>query len=62
MNQFVPLLVGLAALVVGSVLGYYARQSIARKNYRTIEARLQKKVGQARQESETILSSAKEKA
>ncbi|MFH1894388.1 MAG: ribonuclease Y [Patescibacteria group bacterium] len=62
MNQLIPLLAGLVALIVGSVLGYYARQSIAKKNYRTIEARLQKKVGQARQESEAILSSAREKA
>ena len=62
MNQLIPLFAGLAALIVGSVLGYYARQSIAKKNYRTIEAKLQKKVDQARSESETILSSAKEKA
>jgi len=62
MNSLVPLFAGIIALIVGSVLGYYARQSIAKKNYRTIESRLQKKVDQARQESETILSSAKEKA
>jgi ribonucrease Y len=62
MNQLIPLFAGIAALLVGSFLGYYARQSIAKKNYRTIEARLQKKVDEARRESETILSSAKEKA
>src|SRR4030042_3671993 len=62
MNQFIPLVVGMVALGVGSILGYYARQSIAKRNYRSIEARLQKKVDQARAESETLLSQAKEKA
>ena len=62
MNQLIPLLVGIFALGIGSILGYYARQSIARKNYRTIEARLQKKIDQARQESDLILSQTKEKA
>ena len=31
MIQFIPLVVGLVALAVGAVLGYYARQSIAKK-------------------------------
>ena len=62
MEQLILLLVGVVALGAGSVLGYFARQSIAKRNYRTIEARLQKKVDQARQESELILSQAKEKA
>ena len=42
-------------------MGYYARQSIAKRDYRTVEARLQKKVSQARKEAETILAAAKEK-
>jgi ribonucrease Y len=62
MNQLVPLLAAILALAAGSFLGYYARQSIAKKNYKTIEARLQKKVDDARRESEAILSQAKEKA
>ena len=62
MEQLILLLVGVVALGAGSVLGYFARQSIAKRNYRTIEARLQKKIDQARQESELILSQAKEKA
>jgi ribonucrease Y len=62
MNQIIPLAVGVLAMVVGAFLGYYARQSIAKRNYRTIEARLQKKVEQSRQESEQILSQAKERA
>jgi len=62
MNQFIPLIVGIVALAAGSVLGYYARQSIAKKQAGTLEAKLQKKVLKAKQESETIFSVAKEKA
>jgi ribonuclease Y len=62
MNQLVPLLVGVVSLVIGSILGYLARQSIARRNYETIEAKIQKRVSQAKQEADTIVSQAKEKA
>jgi len=47
MNQLILLSVGVISLVIGSVLGYYARQSIARKQKGTIEAKLQKKVLEA---------------
>lgn len=62
MIQLILLLVGIFGLVIGSILGYYTRQSIARKKYGTIEAKLQKKISQAKEESERILSQAKEKA
>ncbi len=62
MNQFILLAVGFFALIIGSVLGYYARQSIAQKQAGTLEARLRKKVLKTRQESEKILSDAKQKA
>jgi len=61
MNQFILLLVGIFALSLGSVLGYYARQSIAKKQAGTLEAKLQKKVLKAKQESETLLAEAEEK-
>jgi ribonuclease Y len=61
MNQFTSLIVGIIALAAGSVLGYYARQSIAKKQAGTLEAKLQKKVLKAKQESETIFSAAKQK-
>ncbi|MDO8424843.1 MAG: Rnase Y domain-containing protein, partial [bacterium] len=50
------------ALAAGSILGYLARQSIAKKRVGTIEQKLQEKVAQAKQESEAIVSQAKEKA
>src|SRR4030042_422853 len=62
MNQLIPLIAGILSLAIGSILGYYARQSIAKRNYRTIEARLQKKISQARQESDSLIFQAKERA
>jgi ribonuclease Y len=62
MNQLIPLIAGILSLGIGSILGYYARQSIAKRNYRTIEARLQKKISQAKQESDSLISQAKDRA
>jgi len=54
--------VGFLALALGAILGYFARQSIARKKADTIEITLQKKIAQVRKEAEEIISKAKEKA
>jgi ribonuclease Y len=62
MNQLILLAVGVVALGIGAVLGYCARQSIAKKQAGTLEAKIQKKVSQARETSETILAEAKQKA
>jgi len=62
MNQFIPLIVGIVALAIGSVLGYYARQSIAKRNYRTIEAKIQKKISKAQSDSGQILTAATKEA
>jgi len=62
MNQFTLLTLGLVALAAGSVLGYYARQSIAKKKLGTVDQKLQEKVSQARREHEEILNQAKEKS
>jgi len=43
-------------------LGYYARQSIAQKQAGTLEAKLQKKVLKAKQDSDVILAEARQKA
>ena len=58
MNQYTLLIASLVALVVGSVLGYYARQSIAKKQAGTLEAKLQKKVLKAKQDADLLLSQA----
>ncbi len=62
MNQIILLALGVFALAIGSVLGYYARQSIAKRNWKTIEAKLQKRITRAKDDSEQILIEAKEKA
>ncbi len=62
MDQLIALIVGVVCLGIGSTLGYLARQSIARRNYRTIEAKLQKKVDKTRQEVGEITKEAKAKA
>jgi ribonuclease Y len=62
MNLLIPLIVGIVAISLGSILGYYARQSIARRNYRTIEAKIQKKISQAKTQTEEILAGAQKEA
>jgi ribonuclease Y len=54
-------LTGFLALIIGIFLGYYARQSIAKKRKGTIEAKLQKKIEQTKQEAENLIAQAKEK-
>ena len=51
----------IVALLVGSVIGYYIRQSIARKRAGTIEAELQKRITQTKQTTEELVAKAKEK-
>ena len=62
MNQFIPLIVGIITLALGSILGYYARQSIAKKQAGTLEAKLQQKIAKAKEDSEALLAEAKVKA
>jgi len=62
MNLLIPLIVGIVTISLGSILGYYTRQSIAKRNYRTIEARLQKKISQAKTQTEEILAAATKEA
>lgn len=62
MTQLLPLFVGIACLFAGSILGYFARQSIAKREYGTIEAKIDRKITEARTEAESLLNQAKEKA
>lgn len=62
MNQLILLSIGIVFLVMGSVLGYYARQSIARKRAGTLEQTLQKRIAGAKAEAQSILAESKEKA
>ena len=57
-------LIGLAiifgTLAFGAVLGYYARQSIAKKQVGTLEERIQKRISQAKEEAEKIIKQMEE--
>src|SRR3989338_3203631 len=62
MKEFFPLIAAILGLAAGSVLGYYVRQSIARKRAGTIEQKLQEKIFQAQKEHDRLLTEAKEKS
>jgi len=59
MDLLISLIAATFALATGSVLGYLARQSIAKKKIGTAEQKLQEKISQARDQSSAILSRAK---
>ncbi len=62
MNQFIQLAAAIISLLAGAVLGYFTRQSIAKRNWKTIEAKIQKRIQKAKEDSEAIFSQAEEKA
>jgi len=62
MTYLIVLVAGFFVLAMGSLLGYYARQSIARKKADTIELTLQKKISQVKKEAEDIRAKAEEQA
>lgn len=61
-NLILDISIIVGALAIGSVLGYYARQTIARKQVGTIEAKLNRLVSDAKDEAKKTLSKANEKA
>lgn len=62
MESLIPLFIGIFTLAAGSVLGYIARQSIAKKQAGTIEQKLQQRISQTKTEADHILFQAKERA
>ena len=62
MSQLLLVLAGVLALSIGACLGYFARQSIARKQADKIETTLQKRIAQVKKETDDMLLRAKEKA
>ena len=61
MEALVQLIIGIFFLSIGAVLGYFARQSIAKRDATTIEAKLQKRIQKAREEATLILETAQRK-
>jgi ribonuclease Y len=60
-DLLVPIVVATISLLAGSFVGYYVRQSIARKRAGTIEAELQKKITQTKKTVEDMMAKSKEK-
>lgn len=55
-------MVGVGALIVGSILGYLTRQSIAKRRANTAESKIEKLVNEARTQAQEIILKAKDKA
>jgi ribonuclease Y len=62
MTQLELLIAGIFSLAIGTMLGYYARQSIARRDWKTIEGKIQKKIEKTSKEAKNIIARAKNKA
>ncbi len=63
MNQIIFITAGGAlCLITGSILGYYVRQSIAKRRAGTLEAKLEKKVSQVKEETTAMLKKAEQKS
>lgn len=60
--SLILLFIGIAALIFGAVLGYFARQSIARKQADKIETTLSKKIAQAKKTADDLILKAQEES
>ncbi len=62
MEILTSLLLGVVALMGGAVLGYHARQKVAKRDYEAIETKVKNRMDAAREKSREIIVQAKEKA
>jgi len=62
MSEIILLAIGAGAICFGAILGYFARQSIAKYQAGSAEEKVQKLLNDAKQESEKIILEAKKKA
>jgi len=63
MDQIILLVIGGAVcLILGSVLGYYVRQNLAKKRAGSLEAKLQKRVVDVKEETSTMVKNAEKKS
>lgn len=60
--EIISILIGTILVSLGAILGYFARQEKAKRDLRTIEAKIEQKILDAKKESERILNEAREKA
>lgn len=62
MTELIPLIVAISSLIIGSFLGYVARQSIAKRQAHTTEAKINKLISEAKAQAQEIILKAKDKA
>ncbi len=62
MEQIILLITGAISLIIGAGLGYFARQSIAKRDHMTLETKVQKRIDYAKEKSKEIIIEAKEKS
>lgn len=63
MNEIIFLIIGGAVcLIIGSILGYYVRQNLAKKRAGSLEAKLQKRVIDVKEETSAMVKSAEKKS
>ncbi len=61
-QSIIYVIFGAVALIVGSILGYYVRQSIAKRRAGSLEARLQKRVIDVKEETSQMIKKAEQKS
>ena len=61
-TQLTYLVIGAVGVGLGSILGYFARQSIAKKQIGTLEERIEKRTAQAKQEAGNLVAKARQDA
>ena len=63
MDQIIVYVIfGAISLIVGSVLGYYIRQNLAKRRAGTLEAKLQKRVTDVKEETSALVKNAEKKS
>ncbi len=62
MEILITFLIGVVSLMGGAVLGYYARQKIAKRDYEAIETKVKNRMNEARETSRKIVERARKKA
>ncbi|MDD5606416.1 MAG: ribonuclease Y [Candidatus Pacebacteria bacterium] len=62
MEQIILILLGMLVLAIGATLGYFTRQSLARRKADVIETKLKNRIDQVKKEAEDIKTKAEEQA